>query len=187
MRRIALILASTLLVAEAGQALAELPGDGLAVNGRSCFTYKPEAGKPLTRLLLELHKEELNPGDPPVIWARVYAEKKGEPRPGFNADGCSAYEPGDVQQANRLDHLRCGFACDGGTLEIRQAPGGIAIRPDNVFLRSCGIAEDVAGGFLLTSSDVGEEAVMTPVDDLECRAAMAPGEKLIEDAENAIQ
>ncbi len=137
-------------------------------------------------MLVELHKEEINPGDPPVIWAGVYGEKQGEARPGFNRDGCSAYEPGDVNQDQPLGHLRCGFSCDGGTLLITSAGDGIEIMPQDLFLRSCGLGEETAGGFLLNAADLGGSARMTPVDDTLCRSAMAPGEKMIEDQENAI-
>jgi hypothetical protein len=133
MNRMAIVLIGLALAGPCAGA-AELPGDSMAVNSRACFSMAPKEGSPVKRLLLELHKEQINPGDEPAMWARVYGEKQGEARPGFNYDGCAAHEPGET--GNTLDHLRCGFSCDAGTLRIRVAEGGLAISPDHIFLRS---------------------------------------------------
>jgi hypothetical protein len=155
-----------------------LPGDGMAENSRACFALKAEPGQTMTKLLLELHKEAVNPGEDPVIWAGVYGEKRGERHPGFNRDGCGADDQG---------RLHCGFSCDGGALRIGLAEGGVRIKPDGLILKSCGLGTDVPGGFQVNQADVGAVALMTPVDNEVCRTVMAPMEKVIEDAENGIE
>ena len=162
---------------------AGLPADDVAIGGRACFAMTAHPYGSVTRLLLELHREQVNPGDEPVVWASVYGEKAGEARPGFNRDGCEPHEPGESAM---LDHLRCGFSCDGGTLRIHAVEGGVEIVPEDLYLRGCGLDAETTGGFLLQAADVGGRAKMTPIDDSECRKAMAPGEKAMEDAENAI-
>lgn len=152
------------------------PGDSMADNTRACFTLKPAAGQTMTKLLLELHKEIVSPGEKPVVWAGVYGEKRGQPHPGFNRDGCGTDG----------DHLTCGFSCDGGTLRIAEGQGGLTFRPNQLFLKSCGLGTDVPGGFQVNQPDVGETALMTPVDEQACRSVMAPMEKAIDDAENGI-
>lgn len=169
-------LAALLVLSLSASAFAA-PGSGMAGNTRACFTLTPANGQTVTKLLLELHKEIVNPGEEPVIWAGVYGEKRGEAHPGFNRDGCGTDG----------DHLICGFSCDGGKLRISEGPGGLRIRPDGLVLKSCGLGTDVPGGFQVNQPDVGETALMTPIDDQDCRAVMAPMEKIIDDAENGVE
>ena len=170
-------LAALLALTLSTTAFAAAPGDGMAENTRACFTLKPRPGQTMTKLLLELHKEVVNPGEDPVIWAGVYGVKRGEKLPGFNRDGCGS----DGEQ------LTCGFSCDGGTLRIREAEGGVAIMPDGLVLKSCGLGTDVPGGFQVNQSDLGAKAVMTPIDDKDCRTLMEPMEKAIEAAESGVE
>jgi hypothetical protein len=185
MKRIAAwqVRMTTLVLLSSAAMAGPLPGETLEDGARACFELAPQDSKNLDRLLVELHKEIVNEGDAPVIWAGVYAEKKGEPRPGFNRDGCSPHEPGSTE---KLDHLVCGFSCDGGTLLVKQQGSALAITPQDLFLRSCGVGEDQVKGFLLKAEDIGGTATVEPVDDAECRKAMAPMEKIIEDYENGI-
>lgn len=176
----AIVLAAS-LPAAAGDAL---PGDAMAPNSRACFSYRPKPGEAVKKLLLELHKEQMEGQHEAVIWARVYAEKAGEKLPGYNFDGCGPFKDGD--HTNRLDHLHCGFSCDSGSLQIRLAGDGLAISPDHLFLRSCGVSADKIGGFQITAEDVNGSATVLPVDDAECRRVLAPMEKIMDDAEIAI-
>ncbi len=170
-------LATALALSLSTAALAGVPGADLATGARACFKLKPAPGQAMTELFLELHKEAVNPGEDPILWAGVYGVKAGEKHPGFNRDGCGTDG----------DQLACGFACDGGSLRIRETDGGVQITPDGLVLKSCGLGTDVPGGFQVNPSDVGEEALMTPIDDKDCRTLMAPMEKIIDDAENAIE
>jgi hypothetical protein len=169
------------LAAVAGQAsalAAGLPGDGMAANSRACYAYAAPAAGVVTRLLVELHKEQVNPGDEPVMWARVFAGKKGQPHAGYNYDGCGAGEtPGQ---------LRCGFSCDAGTLLIEAAGAGLSVVPQGLVLRTCGSGIETIGGFQLNAQDVGGAAIMAPVESAQCRDVMAPLEKMLEDEEAVI-
>lgn len=154
------------------------PGDDMAAGSRACYAYEGAAGSAVTRLLVELHREQVNPGDEPVMWARVFADKKGEPHAGYNYDGCGAGEkPGQ---------LRCGFSCDAGTLLIEASGYGLSVVPRGLVLRTCGSSIETIGGFQLNPQDIGGGAIMAPVDGAQCRDVMAPLEKMLEDEEAAI-
>lgn len=170
-------LAALFAVSLSAAASAAAPGSTMADYARACFALKPAPGQTMTTLLLELHKEVVNPGEEPVIWAGVYGVKKGEKLPGFNRDGCGTGG----------NELTCGFSCDGGTLRIGEEQGGLTFMPDGLVLKSYGLGTDVPGGFQVNGKDVGGTALMTPVDDKDCRTLMAPMEKAIEDAENGIE
>lgn len=176
-----LVLGSGLaLVTGLGPVLAAgLPGEAIAVNSRSCFSYHPEPGSTVKRLLVELHKEQVNPDDPPVLWGGVYAEMANRQHPGFNVDGCGeGAKPGE---------LRCSYSCDAGAMTLETAEGGLKVTPDGLVLMSCGLSGSEMTGFQLNASDVGGGALVTLVDDGECRGVMAPLEKMIEDYENGIE
>lgn len=184
MRRFTCILAALMALASAPLAdEARLPGDDLAAGERACFSFAAPADHKITRLLVELHKDVVNEGDEPVIWAGIYGEKRGETLPGFNRDGCSPFDPGGTE---KLDHLLCGFACDGGTLRVKSHAMGIEIAAKDLVLRSCGLGGEIHGGFLIAEGELGAEAVLTLVDDGECRKVMAPMEETIRRAEEGI-
>jgi hypothetical protein len=179
--KVAGVLSAALAGCGASHAAGALPGDAMPANARACFSHSPEEGGAVKRLLLELHKEQGEGQEEATIWARVYAEKEGEALPGYNYDGCSPYKDGDTSR--KFDYLHCGFACDSGSLQIRLSGDGLAISPDHLFLRSCGVGEGKIGGFQIRAEDVNGTATVLPVDDAECRSVMAPMEKIMDDAE----
>ncbi|MCB1380372.1 MAG: hypothetical protein KDK89_18685 [Alphaproteobacteria bacterium] len=180
-------LTGTLLglpIGTAADAAEILPGEAMPVGSRFCYGLSDTVGTPLRRLLVELYKEQVNPGDPPVLWASIFVEKDGETHPGFNVDGCSARLP---REAERRDQLVCGYACDAGTLLIGAAENGLTITPRRLVLRSCAIGSGDVGGFMLDEAELGGSLSLAPIGDAGCRAAMEPMERIIAAAEEGVE
>jgi hypothetical protein len=172
---------STVLVIAATSVQASGETFSLAPGARACYGSATPDNPRATRILLELHSEQLESQDP-ILWGRLFAEVKGEPLPGYVYDGCGpGAEPGT---------LNCSVACDGGSFTIAEAEGGdvrLNVSNDGVRLKTCGSNVEEIGAFNLAPTDLPRGgATLSPRDHSECREAMEHFEKLLEVEENAI-
>jgi hypothetical protein len=160
-------------------ALAPAPahaGSADATAERRCFSWESNGNGKIDRLLVELFRETVNPGETPVTWAAVYAEQASPRLSGFNVDGCGS-DPDDPS------HMICGFSCDGGRLDVWTTPDGLRVTPDGLVLRSCGLGGE---SFMLSAADMGGGAELHEIAGETCRNTMIPFEKEIEAEELGI-
>ncbi len=175
----------TVIALAATPSLAEqlAPGTALKPGERACYGWSRPATSladgDATRLLFELHKEAME-GQDPVIWGRLYGEVVGSQKAGYTYDGCGPTEkPGE---------LHCSYSCDGGSLTLAAANGGLILTlgADGVRVRSCGTSNEDMGAFAFGPEQVGGVVTLALIEAASCRAAMEHFEKLLDEEEKGI-